>query len=94
MSRATRRVFGSCSYFFYENFYISTKGNLMMTAKIETGELPKMLTIREVASTGLLPEHALRQLVREGKIPCVFAGRKALICFSRLCEMLASGELR
>lgn len=63
-----------------------------MTAKIETGELPKMLTI--VASTGLLPEHALRQLVREGKIPCVFAGRKALICFSRLCEMLASGELR
>lgn len=65
-----------------------------MTAKIETGELPKMLTIREVASTGLLPEHALRQLVREGKIPCVFAGRKALICFSKLCELLASGELR
>lgn len=65
-----------------------------MTAKIEMGELPKMLTIRQVASTGLLPEHALRQLVREGKVPCVYSGRKALICFSRLCEMLENGELR
>lgn len=85
---------GLVHIFFMKIFIYQRKEILTMTAKIETGELPKMLTIRQVASTGLLPEHALRQLVREGKIPCVFAGRKALICFDRLCEMLVSGELR
>ena len=85
---------GLVHIFFMKIFIYQRKEILTMTAKIETGELPRMLTIREIASTGLLPEHALRQLVREGKIPCVFAGRKALICFDRLCEILASGELR
>lgn len=65
-----------------------------MTAKIETGELPKMLTIREVASTGLLPEHALRRLIKSGEIPCIYSGRKALLSFGKVCEILENGELR
>ena len=63
------------------------------TEKNETTRLPKLMSIREVARTGVIPEHALRQLVREGKIPCVYSGRKALICFDRLCDLIGKGEL-
>jgi hypothetical protein len=54
------------------------------TEEIETARLPKLMSIREIAQTGVIPEHALRRLVKEGKVPCVYSGRKALICFSRL----------
>ena len=30
---------------------------------------PQMMTIREIAKTGLLSEHALRLLLKEGKLP-------------------------
>ena len=49
---------------------------------------PKMMTIRQVAATGLLPEYALRQLVKQGKIPCLQVGNRTLINYSRLVEML------
>ena len=51
---------------------------------------PTMLTIREIARTGLLPEHALRLLLKDGKLPVIFVGKKALINFDRLCEQLAT----
>ena len=63
------------------------------TEKIETTRLPKLMSIREVAQTGIIPEHALRRLIKSGKIPCIYSGRKALICFDRLCELIEKGEL-
>ena len=36
--------------------------------------IPRMMTIRQVASTGILPETALRTMVKDGTIPAVFAG--------------------
>lgn len=60
----------------------------------ETTGLPKLMTIREVAQTGVIPEFALRRLVKEKKIPCIFSGRKALISFNKLCELLENGEAR
>ena len=51
---------------------------------------PTMLTIREIARTGLLPEHALRLLLKSGKLPVIYVGKKALINFDRLCEQLAT----
>jgi hypothetical protein len=47
-----------------------------------------MMTIRQVASTGILPETALRTMVKDGTIPAVFAGCKAFINFDQLCIML------
>ena len=32
---------------------------------------PRMMTIREIASTGLLSEHALRLMLKEGKLPAI-----------------------
>ena len=53
---------------------------------------PEMLTVRQVAQRGILPERALRRLVSENKIQVVRIGKKALINYTRLCEQLQNGE--
>ena len=50
--------------------------------------IPKMVTIREAAKTGILPENALRVLVRNGNIPAVYSGKKAFINYDNLCAYL------
>ena len=48
-----------------------------------------MKTIRETAATGVMSEHALRELVRNNRIAYITVGKnKALINFSALCEQL------
>lgn len=49
---------------------------------------PRMLTIRETARTGVLPEHALRAGVKRGEIPHIMVGTKALINFDKLLKVL------
>jgi hypothetical protein len=49
-----------------------------------------MMTVRQVARTGLLSEHALRLMLKAGKLPAIFVGNKALINYDRLCEQLAT----
>ena len=53
---------------------------------------PRIMTIREIASTGPLSEHALRLMLKEGKLPAIYIGKKALINYDRLCEELQSLE--
>lgn len=50
--------------------------------------IPKMLTIREVAKTGLLSEYALRQLCKQGKVPCITVNNKVLINFDAFVQQL------
>lgn len=50
---------------------------------------PTMLTVRETARTGILPEHALRLLLKAGKLPAIFVGKKAFINYEKLCEQLS-----
>ena len=50
---------------------------------------PTMLTVRETAKTGILPEHALRLLLKAGKLPVIYVGKKAYINFEKLCEQLS-----
>lgn len=49
---------------------------------------PKMMTIREIAKTGILPEHALRLMLKAGQLPAIYIGKKALINYDKLCEQL------
>lgn len=49
---------------------------------------PKMLSIRQVAKTGILSEYALRQLQKQGKLPSISLNNKALINFDALIEQL------
>lgn len=50
--------------------------------------LPRMLTIREVAKTGLLSEYTLRLLHKQGKLPCVELPRKTLVNYTALVQQL------
>lgn len=49
---------------------------------------PRMMTIRQIAKTGVLPENAIRQMVRNGTIPYIKCGNKALINYDKLIKML------
>ena len=53
---------------------------------------PQMLTIRETARTGILPEAALRTLVKQNKSPGVYVGCKFLVNYDRLCDWLNNPE--
>lgn len=55
-------------------------------------EQPNMMTVREIAKTGLLSEHALRIMLKAGKLPAIYIGNKALINYDKLCEQLSALE--
>ena len=51
-------------------------------------KIPKMMTMRQVAKTGMISEYALRQLIKQGKIPCIALEHKVLINFDAFVEQL------
>ena len=53
---------------------------------------PKMMTIREVAETGILKEHSLRLMAKAGQLPCFTVGetKKVLVNFDALVRKLQS----
>lgn len=51
-------------------------------------KIPKMMTVRQVAKTGLISEYALRRLVKQGKVPCIALEHKVLINFDAFVEQL------
>lgn len=56
-----------------------------------TMEIPRFMSIREVAKTGLLSEYTLRLMEKQKQLPCVYVGqsrKKCLINFDRLVEQL------
>ena len=58
----------------------------------EMQKQPTMMTIREIAGTGLMSEHALRIMLKAGKLPAIFIGKKTLINYDKLCEELQALE--
>lgn len=58
----------------------------------EMQKQPTMMTIREIAGTGLMSEHALRMMLKAEKLPAIFIGKKALINYDKLCEELQALE--
>ncbi|MBM6925537.1 hypothetical protein [Pseudoflavonifractor phocaeensis] len=52
--------------------------------------IPRFMSIREVARTGLLSEYALRLMEKQKQLPCVYTGKKCLINFDKLVEQLNS----
>ena len=55
--------------------------------------IPKMMTVREIAKTGLLPENTIRVMLKNGQIQAVYSGKKALINFDNLCAYLRTLEV-
>lgn len=56
----------------------------------DTKSMPRMMTIRQIAATGILSEHAIRMLVKAGKIPHLTVGKKVLINLDTVLKMLES----
>ena len=56
--------------------------------EITTVTVPRMMTIRNVAKTKILPENAIRVLVKQGKIPVLYSGNTAYIHFDKLVDFL------
>ena len=56
----------------------------------ENKTMPQMMTIRQIAATGILSEHAIRMLVKAGKIPHLTVGKKVLINLDTVLKMLES----
>lgn len=50
----------------------------------------KFPSIREAARRGPLSEHCLRLMLKEGKLPGVYSGRKFLVNYERLLEQLGA----
>lgn len=65
----------------------------MNTENITINNIPKMMTIRQIAETGLLPENTIRVMLRNGQIQAVYSGKKALINFDNLCAYLRTLEV-
>lgn len=51
-------------------------------------EPPRMLTIRQAAKLGPLTEYTLRLMEKQGQLPCLYVGRKCLVNYDRLLEVL------
>lgn len=49
----------------------------------------QLMSIREAAQTGILSEYALRMMIKRGELPAIFVGKKALINYDALCNMIA-----
>ena len=62
------------------------------TISKQTTLLPEMLSIRQVAKRGILPERALRRLVAEKRLDVVRIGRTQYVNLTLLVEQLNSGE--
>jgi len=54
----------------------------------QVNDVPKFMTIKEVAKTGLLPEHALRLMLKQNKIPHIMCGSKCMVNYTLLVERL------
>lgn len=52
--------------------------------------LPRFMTIRETAKAGPLSEYALRLMEKQGKLPCIYSGRKCLINYDRFIDQLSN----
>lgn len=55
--------------------------------------LPRMRTIKEASRETGISQHAIRQWVKSGQVPAVYAGSKALINLDRLLDFLNGGAV-
>ena len=56
--------------------------------------LVEMLTVRQVAATGILTEHCIRQLIKEGRLAGIQVGNRYLVNYTALCRQLELPDLQ
>lgn len=56
--------------------------------------MPMFMTIRQTAANGILSEHRLRKMQREGKLPGFFVGNRFLVDQEELKSFLHNESLK
>ena len=56
----------------------------------DPSSLPHMMTVREFAKTTGISEYSVRRFLKQGTIPAVYVGTKALINYTKAISILAS----
>lgn len=51
-------------------------------------DVPRFMTIRETAKTGIMSEHNLRLMEKQGTLPGIYTGRTFRVNFNMLIELL------
>lgn len=54
----------------------------------DNAAMPRMMTIRQVAATGLMSENSLRRMEKEKRLPCVYSGNRCYVNVTRLIDQL------
>ena len=68
------------------------KGRYNLKSIISNKPLPRMRTIKQGAIEAGIPEHFLRQLVKQNKVVYVKAGNKSLVNLDSLIDFLYKGD--
>jgi len=75
-----------------QQFFTADKHPITIVDEMPAGEQdsqrPRFMSIRETSRTGLLPEALLRRMVKQGKVPGVYSGKRFLVNYDRLCDCL------
>lgn len=62
--------------------------NTKKTVDLKDVEIPRMMSIPQVVETGILTRSAVRAGIRDGWIPHIKIGKKYLINFDKLLEIM------
>ena len=57
-------------------------------------DIPRFMTIKETARTGIMSETHLRRLQKLGELPGIYAGTKFMVNFGLLVEYLNEASKR
>ena len=52
-------------------------------------DIPKFMSARQTAKTGILPEACLRRMIKKGECPGFYSGVKFLVNYTALVEKLS-----
>ena len=53
-----------------------------------TYNTPKLMTVRQIAKTGIISEGALRRMIKEGVLQPLYSGNRALLNFNVVCTTI------
>ena len=53
-----------------------------------TFNTPRLMTVRQIARTGIISEGALRRMIKEGVVKPLYSGNRALLNFNMVCTTI------
>ena len=58
----------------------------------QTSKIPILVTVRRLCELTGMRESTVRRLLKEGKLPAIYSGNRALIHYEKFCEMIGNLE--